>query len=160
VQGNVVIVQRGAVRGGVSAAVSAPTGDSLGGLGMGHVMAMPSLWATVARGALTFGVTAGAGHALGGDTRHHEHGSWPLVDPMNLSEVTWSAGADIVLAPQLSVGANTVGAVPIGDGTMRLASGVRATWTAGRVATGFEVQAGLAGDPFRFRGVVATSVRF
>jgi hypothetical protein len=159
-QGSAILVEGGHLRAGLAFAVSVPTGDNLTGFGMGHLMVMPSLWATHTLGAVTYAVTGGAGRAIGDNTTGHKHGVWPLVDPMNLAEVTWSISGDVALARELSVGARAVGAMPIGEGTTRVATGLRATWTAGRVATGFEIQAGLAGDPFRFRGVVGSAVRF
>jgi hypothetical protein len=33
-------------------------------------------------------------------------------------------------------------------------------WGTSRVSTGFELQAGIAGDPFSVRGVLETALRF
>ncbi|HWU91123.1 MAG TPA: hypothetical protein VN253_27845, partial [Kofleriaceae bacterium] len=87
-------------------------------------------------------------------------GAWPLVDPMSFSELTFGATGTVSLARTLQAGARLDGAVPIGNGTARLAAGVRAIWTQGRVDTTAELQAGLAGAPFDVRGLLEAAVRF
>jgi hypothetical protein len=74
--------------------------------------------------------------------------------------VTWTASGDIALARVLRAGARVSGAVPTGDGSTRVIGGVRVLWTEGRVDTAFEMQAGVAGDPFSVRGVFETALRF
>lgn len=147
---------------GVALAVSAPTGSQRAGLGMGHVMLMPALWGTWAFGDLAAHASVGYGRALGASSDGgHTHGSAPLVDPMNFSELTYSASADVGLARELRIGARLGGGVPLDDaGVHRLIGALRVLWTAGRVVTTAEVQAGLAGDPFTLRGVVETAIRF
>ncbi|MEJ7599170.1 MAG: hypothetical protein WKG01_14775 [Kofleriaceae bacterium] len=152
--------QRAALRAGLVAAVSVPTGDHQTGFGMGHAMVMSSLFAAYALDLVTVGASAGYGRAFGGGAHEHDRGSWPIVDPMNRSEVLWSATADVALAHAVMTGARVMGAIPIGDGNSRVIAAARVGWTAGRVATGFELQAGLAGDPFSVRGVVETTLRF
>ena len=146
-------------RAGVALGVMAPTGDPLTGLGMGHVMVMPSVWGTVRRGDVMLAGAAGFGHALGGST-HQGHGAWPLVEPMNISEVTWTASGELELAVALRAGVVFSGALPVGEGNTRAVTGVRVVWTEGRVETTAAIQAGLAGDPFIFRGVLETALRF
>ena len=157
--GQATLARRGRLRGGATLMVTAPTGSRARMTSMGHAMVMPALWGSWERGAVRLAVNAGFCRALA-DLSHHAHGSFPLVDPMNLSEVSWGAGGELVLAPQLRAGARVGGAVPTGAGTTRVVAGARAVWTEGRVATTFEIQAGLAGDPFTFRGVLETAVSF
>jgi hypothetical protein len=79
---------------------------------------------------------------------------------MNFQELTFTTSGELVLARQLRTGARLSGAVPVGEGATRVIGGVRVLWTEGRVDTAFEIQAGLAGDPFTVRGVVETALRF
>jgi hypothetical protein len=128
---------------------------------MGHVMVAPSAWASWRAAPFTVAASGGYGRALvdlGG--AHHDHGSMPLVDPMNLQELTWSAGADIDVGHGLQVGGRTLGAVPLGSGLARVIAGGRVAWGTPRFSTGFEAQVGLAGDPFTIRGVLDTALRF
>ncbi len=144
---------------GVALPVSLPTGDQVGGFGMGHPMVMPAVWVSAAVQRVHVGGSVGYGRALGGEA-HHDHGSWPLVDPMNLSELTWTANAYVAVGGSIQAGVKVSGGVPIGDGRNRANGGVRAIWTQGQVETAFEVQAGFAGDPFILRGLVESAVHF
>jgi hypothetical protein len=159
--GHAAIVDGDAVKAGVALHVMAPTGSELEGFGMGHTMVMPSAWATWRTHPLTLLASAGYGRALvalGGG--QHNHGPSPLVDPMNLQELTWSAGADLDVGHRIRVGARALGGIPIGTGTTRVIGGGRLAWGTPRVSTAFELQLGLAGDPFTIRGVAETSLRF
>jgi hypothetical protein len=158
--GQVTLVARGAAAAGLVVAVMIPTGDDLAGLGMGHAMAMPGTWASWSSESLTLSASLGYGHGFGDRSIHAEHGPWPLVDPMNFSEVTFGGGAAYVLAMALRTGIRLTGAVPVGDGETRLIGGVRTVWTEGRVETAFEIQTGLVGDPFSVRGMLETAIRF
>jgi len=149
-------------RAGVGLALSAPTGDRGDGLGMGHAMVMPAAWATRASGPFTAGASVGYGRAIAAGSGH-DHGAWPLVDPMTLQEVTWAASGELALvrSRRVRIGARVSGAIPFGaTGDPRVIGATRIGWTAGRVNTGFELQVGLAGDPFTVRGVVETMLAF
>jgi hypothetical protein len=104
-------------------------------------------------------VTAGYSRAIGGDT-DHEHGMWPIVEPMNLSELTWSAAGDYAITRGIVGGVRISGGVPIGNGEDRVVAAVRVAWASGRFTTGGELQAGLVGDPFTVRGVLSTAMTF
>lgn len=144
---------------GVALPLSLPTGNHATGFGMGHVMVMPGVWASGQFSGLQLGGSLGYSRALGG-AEHHDHGSWPLVDPMNQQELTWSASAYVPLGNVIRTGLRMSGGVPLGEGRERVTGGVRAIWTEGRVETGFEIQAGFAGDPFILRGLVESAVQF
>jgi hypothetical protein len=148
--------------GGLGVAVSAPTGSQRDGLGMGHVMVMSALWASWTRGELTFAASGGYGRAIGASqSGDHAHGTGPIVDPMNLSEITWSASGDYQVARALRLGARLGGAIALENtGVHRTIGAARAIWTAGRVDTTAEVQVGIAGDPFDVRGMIETALRF
>jgi hypothetical protein len=160
VHGQAGLFAKDRVTAGVALAVSAPTGNDITGFGMGHPMLMPAAYARWSDGRVGLDASLGYGRAIGGSASHHSHGAWPLVEPMNLSEVTWTASTDLALARVLRVGARLSGAVPTDVGATRLIGGVRVLWTEGRVDTAFEMQAGVAGDPFSVRGVLETAVRF
>lgn len=161
--GHAAVLEAGALSAGAVAMVMLPTGDHIAGLGMGHVMLMPGAYARWSLGRVVLGASAGYARGLGDTNIHAEHGgggAWPLVDPMNTSEVTFGASGMVTVAPSFAAGLRTDGAAAIGDGETRLAGGVRAVWTRGRVETTAELQAGLAGAPFGVRGIVEAAVRF
>ena len=158
--GQVVLAGAHAQSAGLALAVSAPTGSTRDGLGMGHVMVMPAAWASLPLGDAVIAASFGYGRAIGADG-HAGHGSGPIVDPMNFSELTWSVTGDLALAPTLYAGVKFLGAFATGDtGTDRMTGGARVTWVTGRVQTSAELQGGFVGDPFNVRGVVESLVRF
>jgi hypothetical protein len=160
VQGQARLVDDGYRHAGVSVAVSAPTGADSNGLGMGHFMAMPSMWGTWMVHPVTFSVSAGFGRALA-DLGDHLHGMWPLVEPMNMSEVTWGGGAAVSAGYGVNVTARIAGGDPIAaPGVDHIVGALRVDWGNRRVSTGAELQAGVIGDPFKVRGVVDTAFRF
>jgi hypothetical protein len=144
---------------GVVAGVSLPSGDERHGLGMGHPMAMPALYVASTLDRVGLSATAGYSRAIGGDT-DHDHGMWPIVEPMNLSELTWSAAGDYAFTPGVHGGARLSGGVPIGNGDHRAIGALRVAWASGRFTTAAELQAGLVGDPFILRGIVSTGMTF
>ncbi|MDB4962418.1 MAG: uncharacterized protein JWP01_2417, partial [Myxococcales bacterium] len=164
VHGQATVLGHAARSAGVALAISAPTGSARDGLGMGHVMLMPALWGSWSVGDVTVAASGGYGRALGassGDGGEHVHGSGPIVDPMNFSELTWSASGELAVAKALRLGARVGGAFALGEGgTDRTIGAVRALWSAGRVATSAELQVGLVGEPFNVRGIVETALRF
>jgi len=147
---------------GIALHVMAPTGSELDGFGMGHTMVMPSAWATW-RMIDRVQVAASAGYSralvdLGG--AQHNHGPAPLVDPMNMEELTWSAGAELDVIAGIRAGGRVQGGVPISTGQERVIGAGRIAWGVSRVTTAFELQLGAVGDPFKVRGVVETQLRF
>jgi hypothetical protein len=155
------LARRGDVSLGSALGVMLPTGDSGAGLGMGHPMIMPAVFATWTPDRASLTVSASYCRGVGDESVHARHGGvWPLVDPMNYQEVAFGVAASYALAQVLSAGVRITGAAPIGDGTSRLTGGVRVTWTEGRVETSFELAGGFVGDPYSVRGVLTTSLRF
>lgn len=161
VMAHAAIVTTDEIQAGVALHMMFPTGSERDGLGMGHTMAMPSAWATWRADAVSLKASAGYGRALvsisGGA---HDHGPSPLVDPMNMQELTWDAGADVTLMQRLRVGGGVRGALPIGSGSNRVIGAGRVGWGTARVSTGLELQVGIDGDPFTVRGVVDTALTF
>jgi hypothetical protein len=158
--GRATLVERDLVSAGVALHAMLPTGSELDNFGMGHVMVMPSAWATWHVAPLRVAASGGYARALASLGGAHDHGPAPLVDPMNMQEVTWSAAADVDVGHGLQLGGRVRGAVPIGTGRTRAVGGGRVAWGTPRLSTGLEVQLGLAGDPFTVRGVLDTALRF
>lgn len=158
--GQVALVQRHDLQTGVLAAISLPAGNEDIGLGMGHVMLMPAAYAASRLGAVA--VTASLGYSRALASGGHVHGMAPLVEPMNMSELTWSLGADVPFAAGVHGGARIGGGLPIAAamGTDRVVGALRIAWGSRNLDTGAELQAGLDGDPFTIRGVVSTALRF
>lgn len=161
VHGQGTLIDAGKVHAGGMLAVSLPTGNGQEGFGMGHAMAMPALWGSWSLAHVTLSGSAGYSRAVVGAMDHHDHGPWPLVEPMNMSEISWSAGGTFALSPSTHAGARLSGGVPVGaPGTDRIVGAVRFGWGTGRVDSAAEIQAGLAGDPFTVRGVLETALHF
>jgi hypothetical protein len=160
VHGQYAIVSRHEVQAGVMLAASAPTGSDTYGFGMGHPMLMPAGYGAWRDGRFVLG--ASFGYSRGLASGEHVHGMAPLVEPMNMSELTWSGSGDVAIAAGVRAGARLSGGVPVGSmpGTDRVVGALRVAWGSGRVDTAAELQAGLAGDPFNIRGVVSTALRF
>jgi hypothetical protein len=145
---------------GVIAGFTAPIANGQRGMGMGHVMVMPALYGTYGFDRVDVVATAGYSRALGGDM-DHDHGPWPLVEPMLMSELSWSAGGDLRATTDVRVGGRLSGGIPVGGpGETRAVGALRVGWHSGRVDSAAEIQAGLAGDPFTVRGVVSTALSF
>lgn len=146
---------------GVMVMMTAPTGDEVHGLGMGHAMAMPMAYGAWTTGRLTLAATAGYSRALARMEENHDHGVWPLVEPMNMSEVTWAASAGVALGHAMHGTARVGGGVPVElPGHTRVIGAARLGWGADRLETAVEVQTGLVGDPFTIRGLVETALHF
>jgi hypothetical protein len=160
VHGQTALVTEGPTQAGVMLAVSAPTGNDTHGFGMGHAMLMPAGYASWHDGRVAFGGSFGYSRAL--ESGMHVHGMAPLVEPMNMSELTWSGSGDVTIADGVRAGARVSGGIPVHTlgGTNRVIGALRVAWGSGRVDTAAELQAGFVGDPFNIRGVVSTALRF
>ena len=162
VDGQVTLVEHGDTTAGVMVAGSLPTGDGMIGLGMGHPMVMPAGWGTWHHQRVMLMASLGYSRALVDASSHHDHGVWPLVEPMNMSEISWSGAGDVAVSHGVHVGAQLSGGVPVGvlPGHDRVIGAVRVSYGAGAFDTSAEVEAGLDGDPFNTRGIVATAMHF
>lgn len=159
VHGQVALVRRPAVQAGLMVAASMPTGDDMAGFGMGHSMVMPAAYGGWHSGALVLAASFGYSRAVVSSLE--AHGMMPIVDPMNMSELTWNASGDVAIASGVRAGARVSGGIPVGaPGDDRVVGALRVAWGQGRVDTAAELQAGLSGDPFNIRGVVSTALRF
>jgi hypothetical protein len=156
--GAVTLFTSDAVRAGVSMMVSAPTGNMEQGFGMGGPMAMPAAWAAWTHRSVTLAGSGGWGGMLSGGMRDMD---MAVVDPMNQSELEWSATADVAITRDVRGGVRMLGGIPVGEaGRDRVIGAMRLVWGSKRVETGAELQAGVVGDPFKVRGVVETSLHF
>lgn len=157
--GQAALLRREHVTAGIVAGVTVPVGDDQHGLGMGHVMLMPAAFGLVALDRVALTATAGYGYAIG-DRSGHDHGMWPIVEPMNMQELTWSAAGEYSITGELHGGARVSGGVPIGDGDNRIIGAARVAWLGKSFTTAAELQVGIAGDPFTLRGVLSTGLAF
>jgi hypothetical protein len=159
--GHATVFDRDALDAGVALHVMLPTGAEADDLGMGHMMVAPTLWAAWRADPVTLAASAGYARALTtADGAAHDHGPAPLVDPMNMQELTWSASADVDVGHRIRLGGRALGAIPTDTGQSRVIGGGRVRWGTERVSTAFELQVGVVGDPFIVRGVVETTLRF
>lgn len=153
--------RRGPVHAGVMAAAALPTGDADRGSGMGHPMVHGGAWAHYRY--LDAGVAYA--RALGDGAEHaaHLHGGdgWPLVDPMNATEVAFDAGLSYPVVPgRLTVRAGALAAFPTERGVRRVvvSGGVRVD--RGRLGAAATLARPVVGDPFTVRGQVEIGCRF
>jgi hypothetical protein len=160
ITGHAAVYERDALQAGVALHAMFPTGSERDNLGMGHAMVTPGLWSAYRAARWAFAATAGYTRALTTLGAGHDHGPRPLVDPMNMQELTWSAGAGVDVGGGVRIGGRAHGGVPIGTGITRLIGAGRVAWSGERLTTGLELQVGLAGDPFTMRGVLDTALRF
>jgi hypothetical protein len=161
VQGQVRLLEAGSVTGGAMFGASDPTGDTAHGMGMGHPMLMPAAWGAW-QGARVL-VTGSLGYSRAIlDVGHHDHGMWPLVEPMNMSEITWSGSGELAISGSWHAGARLSGGVPVGSlpGHERVVGTLRVAYREDKVETAVEIQGGLVGDPFTARGILSTAIRF
>jgi hypothetical protein len=163
VGGQLAILRDDKVHAGIALAVGLPTGDEMVGLGMGHTMIMPSGWSSWSRGRLLVSGSLGFHQGFGGSAAiHAEHGGgagWPIVEPMNYQELTGGIAASYAVWQPLRAGVGVSAGVPTSDGVSRAIGVVRTTLVTGRFETALELQIGLAGDPFRVRGLIETALR-
>lgn len=144
---------------GAMLSASWPTGAETFGLGMGHPMLMPAVWGTWRLDRVELSGSAGYSWAVA--SGGHVHGMQPLVEPMNMSELTWGAAADVAVGGGVRLGARLAGGVPIVQaGDDRMIGAVHAAWGVHRIDTAAELQVGLLGDPFNIRAVLSTALRF
>jgi hypothetical protein len=167
---HVRLFERGRLSGGGFAMVMLPTGSMMDGLGMGHVMVVPSAWVAWSSHDLALSGDIGYARGFGDASVHDDHAggeAWPLVDPMTFSELVLSASALWSLGKDLRAGGRASVALPMDEGGDRITGGVRVAWSSGRVETTADIEAGFScattcehGSPYAFRGVVASAVRF
>lgn len=133
---------------GAALGLSAPVGSAEDDLGMGHFMVHPALWLRIGPDTLRSEWTLGYGRVLGsvGDG----HGTGPLVDPMNASEL--SVGGAVVWRPRpaLDLRLSGMAAVPLpaDSGEARATLGLSAGLLLGKVIVSLGFAGPLLGDPY------------
>lgn len=162
-----VLPRRALPRAGVTGLVTLPTGDADPGRGMGHTMVSGGVWARLMYRGAVFGLGAMYARALGDNAEHvaHQHGGsagWPLVDPMNPSELMIDASAIVAVVPeQLRAGVMVAFAEPVDlEGERRMIGSAVFELLRGPYTVGVQVAAPLIGDPFTARGVVELAYRY
>lgn len=165
----------GAIELGVALPVMVPTGSASSQLGMGHVMLMPALWFSLDLAPFALRAQAGYGRALGGDEHanhtgeqggHHGHevavpaGLFPLVNPMNRSELEHGLALGLRVQRHIGVHARWFGALPLGEGALRQVVGAGATAELDPVELLVEVQVPAAGDPFQAKLITQVALAF
>jgi hypothetical protein len=163
-QGTADLLAGAGWRAGVALGAGLPTGSRDDGLGMGHLMVMPGVWAAAQPGQWRFtgSLSLGASVQPGdGDGHDHHHGhTVSVVNPMNRREVGASLRAGRAPVRHLELYGLAVGAAPIGDGVTRAAVGAGARWQVGAWSVGAEADAGVIGRPFIARGVLDLARHF
>ncbi len=144
---------------GVALPVGLPTGDDEEGLGMGHVMIMPGLFAALrASSTVTTSVGVAYNRALGSN-HDHSHGIGPYVNPMTQEEIGVAGRVAMRVAAPLHVVAEAALAAPF-DGDPRMIVGGGFTLQHRRVSLSVLAQAGALETPFTGRGVADLSFAF
>lgn len=143
-------------------AMTWPTGDASAGLGMGHAMVMPAFAAHLTADSLRGLATVGYGFGLFVPD-DHVHGSGPIVDPMNRSELQSSVGLATILPTspgRLAVEGHFAYARPIGinDGHERGIAGVGLYLSIAAIGVRAATEWPLVGNPFRVRLQLAASL--
>jgi hypothetical protein len=133
---------------GVALGLSAPLGDAEAGLGMGHFMIHPGLWAGSRGEKVRTEWSLGYGRMLG-DGEHGEP-TGPLVSPMNSSELSAGGALSWDLHPRFALRALGVGAVPVAApaGEARLMAGFGARLGLGALTLSVTASFPVVGDPF------------
>jgi hypothetical protein len=155
-------VSRG-LRAGPELALTAPTGDAHKELGMGHTMLMPGAFFSLAQARLLLMAQLAYGRAVGGSSAAHaEHaGLRPLVNPMNLSEVSHSFGLSYALVDGLRAQGRVYGATPVANvaGRPREAVSLGFLLNVAIVDMVIELHLPLVGQPFSHKTVLGCAFR-
>jgi hypothetical protein len=149
---------------GPSLAITAPTGEAAGGLGMGHAMVMPGAWWSLGAGALRASGMVAYGGALSSGAGHEHHPGGPigsLVDPMNRSELMASTALGWWFARSLRAELAALAAEPLpaDDGVRRVRGGLALAWGVGAFEVAGGVELPLVGDFFQARSHLTISAR-
>lgn len=162
-RGHLYRSQDGEFIAGPELAATLPTGDADASLGMGHVMLMPGAFLAWQAGPVSLIAQLAYGRALAGSSHQHHHmGPEPIVNPMNMSELTHAIGASVGLRPNLRVTGRWMGAVTLFDhgGAPReiVAPGLQLIM--GAFDASLEVQVPIVGNPFTTRTVIGLGAQW
>jgi len=157
------IVRNQELAAGVELAATFPTGDAGRGLGMGHTMLMPGVWASFQRDSLSIVAQVAYGRAITAGGSHAHHGSsGALVNPMNRSELEHALTVSYGFAEHLFAGGRLLGALPVvavGGAAREVAAfGFGALFAP--LQLDLELQMPLVGTPFETRTLLTIAVLF
>jgi hypothetical protein len=147
---------------GVELALTAPTGNADLGLGMGHTMLMPGLWAAYQQEHLQLMVQVAYGRAIGSAGGHAHAATGPLVNPMNRSELEHALMLSYTFGDYLFAGGRLLGAVPVAaaSGVAREVAAFGIGASVAHVQVELELQLPLVGAPFDTRSLLSVAALF
>lgn len=148
---------------GLELTTTLPTGDSEHDLGMGHAMLMPALWGSARLRRFSLSGRVGYARALASAGAHHHHaGAFPLVDPMNASELESALAATFEPAHPFALRSGIYGAAPIAtqNGAARAAAFVSFGVEGTRMGAAVELHLPLVGDAFSAKLQLESTYRF
>jgi hypothetical protein len=157
-----VLIARARLDAGVGLGLGLPLGAADAGLGAGHLMAMPGLWAA-RRGERTTVDLSAFVHRAAGDVdahaSHHHPTGGVAVNPMNPTEVGGGARLTYAATSALSPFVTGLAALPIGPGRSRglLGGGLALRRPDTSWQLSGEVVAPVLGDPYAARAAVVLS---
>jgi hypothetical protein len=145
---------------GAAVGLSAPLGRAEDDLGMGHFMVHPAVWLRAGTPELRSEWTLGYGRILG--SLEGGHGTGPLVNPMNASELSLGGAVVWRLRRGFDVRVAGMAAVPAfaDGGEARATVGLGGGLLLGKVATKLGFSLPVVGDPYDAKLDVAVSHAF
>jgi hypothetical protein len=157
-RGQVYRSSDGAIVAGPELTGTLPTGDETKSLGMGHVMLMPGAFLSWQHAGFALITQLAYGRAIVTGAHMHMHmDPAPIVNPMNLSELSHAIGASAAISDNLRVTTRLLGALPWFDhaGAAReiIAPGLQLI--AGVFDVALELQLPVVGKPFDSRTIVS-----
>jgi hypothetical protein len=165
VRGNVYRSADESITVGPEVAVTLPTGSADDGLGMGHVMLMPGGFVSWQHQGFTLITQLAYGRALGSASAHMHAGDgepWPIVNPMNRSELSHSVGFSASVHPNLRLTGRLIGAVTLfnhaGAAREIIAPGLQLI--VGAFDFALEQQLPIAGAPFVSRTLMSVGAQW
>ncbi|MET0387519.1 MAG: hypothetical protein ABW321_16230 [Polyangiales bacterium] len=148
---------------GPELAATLPSGRAEDGLGMGHVMLMPGGFVQWRHAGFAVITQLAYGRALGSmDHAAHGDGPFPIVNPMNRSELTHAIGVSATVHPNLHVTGRLLGAVTLFDhaGAAREIVAPGLQFIAGAFDAALEIQLPVVGNPFSSRTVASIGAQW
>ncbi len=144
---------------GPTVALTLPTGSDKKDLGMGHVMAMGGALVGMHVDAWRLGGSLSFARALvasGSGAHAHQHGSGPIVEPMNPSEIAAGGLLGFEFSTQVALESTLFAAWPVAlpGGETRVSVGLMPVVSVGGVELRARLELPVLGDAFRLRGAL------
>jgi hypothetical protein len=151
----------GAFQTGLALVTAAPTGDPMKDLGMGHWMLTPTAWAQWEGEQVFSELELGFGRALGAHAGHGTGAGFPLVNPMNPSELGGKVSAGLRLGKAFSLRAGLDGFAPVVlAGTSRASVFAGTDLRVGSLEASVAVHLPVAGAPYDVKALAAVGLAF